>query len=318
MARNDAPHWLIDGYREKANTIINFIENPCDAPWVVYFETMFPALFRALLCIVMFDIFDIMRGYFRPRGLRGARKLRRGRSRRGRGRFRGIPEFGETIAKRIPGQRGLSARSVSQGVRNLWIIDGIGQRVLWYWLVVDVTVDFFYNWATAMNRTSYCRAANTPRWFGQGDGQAMIGAQGWIALANVPVVWSHQMTGVAGSVSTPAGRYQIVGAGRWTNPSQTTPCQIQMAISDDGTPAGITAIGASQSVAPGGSGELCFSQQFQGPATKTVMIRVVGGVANGEESMVLCMGSYIPGDLTEWENFEPLGRFTPDWSRIGS
>lgn len=138
----------------KVNGIVEFVDNPCNAPWSVYFETAVPAAGRALLTLVEFDFPDVVRGALRPKGLRQGRHGRRG-SRGGRG-LPGIPELGEMIGKAIGGTTAAQGRSVSQGVKNLWIVDGVVQRLLWYWLVVDVSVTFFYEWASAIQRSEFC------------------------------------------------------------------------------------------------------------------------------------------------------------------
>src|SRR5690606_41018058 len=48
-------------------------------------------------------------------------------------------------------------RKVSQGVRALWFIDGVIQRLLWWWLVIDLTTDFLYEWTSLVNESIYCR-----------------------------------------------------------------------------------------------------------------------------------------------------------------
>lgn len=143
------------GFIDKVNGIINYVENPCDAPWIIYFETALPALGTAILTLLDFGFDDVVRGALRPRGLRTRKHTRRGR--RGRSRFGGIPELGELIGSSLPGAQEAKGRSVTQGVKNLWIVDGVLQRILWYWLVVDVTVEFFYAWASAINESVFCK-----------------------------------------------------------------------------------------------------------------------------------------------------------------
>lgn len=142
------------GFIDKVNGIINFIENPCFAPWTVYVETALPAAGDALLTLLDFGFDDVVRGFARPRGLRAKPHFFRG-GRRGR-RGGGIPEIGELIGKAIPGQQQFSRRKVSNGVKHLWLVDGVLQRGLWWWLVADVSVTFAYNWASAIQESAFC------------------------------------------------------------------------------------------------------------------------------------------------------------------
>lgn len=147
------------GYIDKVNGVMSYLEHTCDLNWMLYLELAAPAAGHALLTLVEFDFADVVRGALRPRGLRSHRHGRRGR-RGGRG-LPGIPEFGELIGKNIPGSNDYRGRQVSAGAKQLWILDGVIQRLLWYWLVVDVTIDFFYEWSSAIMQSEYCHEEYT-------------------------------------------------------------------------------------------------------------------------------------------------------------
>lgn len=70
-------------------------------------------------------------------------------------------------------------RPVTAGVRNLWIIDGLIQRALWYWLVAEVTTDFFHNWLSALHKTEFCQGSG----FGAALSQS-FGEVNWFAVGN--------------------------------------------------------------------------------------------------------------------------------------
>ena len=147
----------------KVNAVIKYFENPCDAPWAIYFETALPALGEAILTILDFGFDDVVRGAVRPKGLRSGRHTRRGR--RGGGLGKAIPEIGEMLGAMVPGSKAARDRKVSQGVKNLWLLDGVIQRVLWYWLVADVTATFAFNWTSAIQESRFCK--------NQGSGAAL-------------------------------------------------------------------------------------------------------------------------------------------------
>jgi len=144
------PSWI-----NKVNAIVKYFENPCDAPWSIYFETALPAAGEAIMVLLDFGFDDVVRGAFRPKGLRSGRHTRRGRK-GGLGKF-AIPEIGEMLGAALPGAKAASGRKVTQGVKNLWLFDGVLQRLLWYWLVADVSVSFFYNWTSAIQQSEFCK-----------------------------------------------------------------------------------------------------------------------------------------------------------------
>ena len=140
----------------KVNAVIKYFQNPCDAPWAIYFETALPALGEAVLTLLDFGFDDVVRGAVRPKGLRSGRHTRRGR--RGGGLSKAIPEVGEMLGAMVPGSKAARDRKVTQGVKNLWLLDGVIQRVLWYWLVADVTASFAFNWTSAIQESRFCQA----------------------------------------------------------------------------------------------------------------------------------------------------------------
>lgn len=147
MASPKPPAWLTE-----SNSVVKLLENPCNAPWMVYAETAIPVIGAAVIRLFTFGMTDVIRGAARPRALRNQSK-KGNRGRRGRG-GAGIPEVGSLIGKTLGGGEQLEGRKVSDGVKNLWILDGAIQRGLWYWLIADVISDSFYNWSTAIMGSS--------------------------------------------------------------------------------------------------------------------------------------------------------------------
>lgn len=197
------------GYIDKVNTVVKFTQNPCNAPWTVYFESALISAGKQIIVLLSFGLDDIIRGYFRPRGVYQARRSpfgRRGKSRPRRGSI--VPEIGEMIGKRLPGAERARGRSVTQGVKNIWIIDGVLQRLLWYWLVVDVTVDFFYTWATLVQESSFCQTADQGRALRTGVSSPMLGLAGWQGVLAPTAVYTE------GPIITAIGSYQLL-QGTW-------------------------------------------------------------------------------------------------------
>lgn len=204
---NLIPNWLsqIDGI----NGLKYIGDDPCGDPWAVYVETAFAPAGRAILVLLGFGMSDVIRAYFRPKGLRGHRRRRGKRPRRGRfRRFFSIPEIGEMIGHRLPGYDDLHTRHVSQGVRNMWLIDGALQRGLYYWMIVDVTNDFFAEWTSAIHAASLEQCHRTARFVASRDEGSVGELFNWYPV-NLTTIEK------AVNVGTHTGFYCNVGPGDW-------------------------------------------------------------------------------------------------------
>lgn len=155
------------GIIERVNYVKEFICDPCEAPFIVYVETFLPAFGELVLEWYGFSLDDIIRGYFRPAGLvshgHKRRLADRKKKRKKNKLIRALNEIigfepGEVIAKNLPLQQKMRFRKVSDGVKHLWIIDGIIQRAFYYWMVIDLVTEFAYKWTSLLMKTEYCQA----------------------------------------------------------------------------------------------------------------------------------------------------------------
>ena len=151
------------------NAIVDFAEYGCFPHWTVWVDTLFPALGNMVLQLLDFGVGDILRGYFRPSNLRGVGGLTRapvrGRPikqprRAGRIPRPAVPEIGNSIGKKLPGAQFFANRKVTGLERYFWNVDFAAQRVLWYWLLADITEDFVVNWTTAIMESEACAEEN--------------------------------------------------------------------------------------------------------------------------------------------------------------
>lgn len=199
------------GYIDKVNGIISFVQNPCDAPWVVYAELALPAAGEVILELLDFGFDDVVRGALRPRGTRSFGHTRRGG--KGGGASKGLPELGELIGANIPGTDAARGRAVSDGVKRLWVLDGIIQRGLWYWLVAELTLDFFYNWTSALQTSRYCIAAQGNAAYAESIPTAGFGGIGvWTAIASPIQIYKRGTAEALSGVCTNAGKPFSSGA----------------------------------------------------------------------------------------------------------
>lgn len=163
-------------YLQAVNYVIDVWAQPCEAPWYIYAQTLWPAALQALITLATFGWDDVFRGYVRPTSLR--RSGKKGKPFRVRGIPIRFPEIGELIGRKIPGQKRMTTTKYATPTKSLWRIDGVLQRGMFYWLLADIAVDFTFNWSSALYATEWCKAENVPRHSNLGRPFA-LGVAGW-------------------------------------------------------------------------------------------------------------------------------------------
>lgn len=216
------------GIIERANYIVRSFNNPCNAPWAVYVETALPAFLEVWIALVCFDILDVIRFIFRPAGLRSGRHIRRGRKGDKRRRKQGL---GRRVANKLPALKTLSGRKVSQGVKNLWIIDGIGQRLLWWWLVADVATSFLYNWTSMVRKSEFCQAAESSgASLRENTNNTISAITSWFTIAYDDLKYEKgTATDLPNAVTIGLGRWEMVASCHAVNRTNTdTQCELRI------------------------------------------------------------------------------------------
>jgi len=141
-------------YYRRLNGIVDFFEFSCNGNLIMYVQTLFPALGEFVLGLLAFDIDDVARGFLRPYGPSGRKSLVFDPLKR-KWEWE-IPELGEEIGKRIPGAKFFKASKWWGKTRVLWVIDGVIQRVLYVWLIIDLVSQFLYNWSSGILKHPAC------------------------------------------------------------------------------------------------------------------------------------------------------------------
>lgn len=140
---------------DKVNYVIEAWATGCDAPWYIYIETMKPALMKAFITLITFGWDDVLRGFFRPRGLYKRRTgKRKGKWSRRIPRF---PEIGNTLGKQLPGSSEVRGKKWSVLGKTLWRIDGAMEAIRFFWLVAAITEDFAYDWTSLLYESYWCQ-----------------------------------------------------------------------------------------------------------------------------------------------------------------
>lgn len=140
---------------DKVNFVIDAWTQGCDAPWYIYVETMKPALLTAFITLITFGLDDVIRGYFRPKGLYQRRwAKRKGKWAR---RLPSFPELGNTLGKNLPMAERVRGLKWSRLGKTLWRIDGAMESVRFFWLVAAITEDFAFDWTSLLYESYWCQ-----------------------------------------------------------------------------------------------------------------------------------------------------------------
>lgn len=276
------------GIIDRVNYVVDSWNNPCNAPWAVYVETALPAVLDAVIAVVCFDILDVIRFIFRPVNSRSGRHGGRGKKGKHGRKPKGIAQ---KIAAKLPPFARLQQRKVSQGVRTLWVIDGIGQRLLWWWLVVDIATAAAYNFTSILYKTEFCQMASS-----KGAALRQVSSLQFAAIIgwnSVPYQILRYQEGSA--VTTPAGF--SVGDGMWSivasldvenigSGPQTVEIRITI-IRSSGTE---VFPGGSISLGVGGSGGLVMSHTGRGPFSGFVQVRPSFGFTKSDAGDLYLQG----------------------------
>lgn len=277
------------GLIDKVNYIIDFVEDPCEAPWIVYVETMLPALGNALMVFIDIDPIDIIRAWARPGGLGGCGFRLKRKSRKKGG---GIPDINEVIGKNIPGARSLEkGREISKGFKFLWKFDGFTQRLLWYWLLVDVISDSLYIWTSLLNQTEFCSKRN----YSSVSAEGQVG--GWIAISGwLTVDCPHKMKqrgnidwflGTLSCYDAPAafrGGAKLLNIG-------LVPWIFEMKLVHTGEPDIILAYDSSEETPPGAEASCLIDYTITKMGVYQLYGRISAGFAQSLDEMIFCQAT---------------------------
>ena len=282
------------GIISRMNYVVDTWNNPDDLPWAVYAETALPAFLEVWVAIICFDILDVVRFIFKPSGLRSGRHGRRGRKGRNK---RGRKGLGRRLVGKLPVVSLLQSRKVSNGVKNLWIIDGIGQRLLWWWLMADVTSAFVYNWTTMARKTERGQQILSPgNGLSEGPPSGVLAIQGWQGVIYSSNAYSTKGVSInLGSGVLAAGLYNIVASYTMQNlfPVATV-CRLRI-IGGPGVP--LAVIGSDSAALPGlQQASMVAAGRLQGPGQWQIEARIEFGGGSGIAGDVFVSGiaDFVP------------------------
>ena len=276
------------GVIDRVNFVVEMWNNPCDVPWVVYIETALPAALDAFIAVICFDIGDVLRFVFRPANLRSGRHSRGGRKGRHGRKPKGIRV---RLTNKMPAFKALTQRRVTQGVKNLWIIDGIGQRLMWWWLVVDIATFTAYNWTSAIYKTERCQMGLGPGGFlRESDDGTYISLLGWnnVGFADLKYRTGSIVTEPFAWSCGP-GVYNVVTGLNVENVG-TSIVSVQLRVVWQGTPPLKTDWSDPATLEVGEKTGLLATATAKGPCRGNVEILVVNGSVENSAGMITVIG----------------------------
>lgn len=288
------------GIIDRVNYVVRSWDNPCDLPWAVVVETALPAALQAVVAIACFGILDVARFILRPARLRSGRHGRKGRKGR---RSRSPLAFLSRTVRKLPPLAVLRQRKVTQGVRTMWIIDGIGQRLLWWWLVADVASGFFYNWTTMIQKTERCQQASGPgAGLAGGGNTSFLALQGWRPVAYPDVDYERGAANVGGfAFTTGGGDWSVAGGGTYKNDfteEQTLSARIIINSSEGQS----EFLAGDQTVQPGATVQFLAIADYHGAAFGAVEVKINQGFGSVSDGELFILGhANPPGEPTKFD-----------------
>lgn len=179
------PPWI-----DRIRFIGKYYISGCEAPIGIYAEMAQPAAKRIALVFTTLSVAEIVKEFFRPRGLRSRRHGRKGRKSRGyRG---GIPDPNELIGDRLPGKYDYWNRSYGLGTRIFYVVDDVIDRVLWTAFLLEMADDLVYSTLLGVMEWNPDKCANIRRMWRRG-GYRVEGGAGpvWEPVEAGPTIYNY-------------------------------------------------------------------------------------------------------------------------------
>jgi len=182
---------------DKIEFIVSMLMDPCDAPITVWLQMMWKPLGKLLLAWYSIDLSQVLTAYLRPywriertRSWRhyggGGRGNRPGK---GKGRFNPLSwDPNEFIGKGLHGWEEIEGFRAIPGEITFWAIEGVIERILFFWMVLDLGTDFLYEWTSSVAATRYCAASRDAVLYAKAPGYPLLGIFGWDTVGILDVV----------------------------------------------------------------------------------------------------------------------------------
>lgn len=278
------PPWI-----DQPNGLITVQSNTCHDLFALFIETARMPAGELVIQFLSFGLADVIRGYARPKAVRGGRHFRGGK--KGGVKVIGLPEFGNEIGKNLPGAEQMSNRHVGIGPRFLWFLDGLLQRKLFQWMVVDLVTDFLFDWTSAIIEEAEKQDCNLASLILPGNSSSVLGLQGWQGIILSGTIQTNGgIVFNAGAVTSDTSGYQYILGMRVRN-SGTAPAKIGLRLLSFRSP-GPNVIDEvwTNVLAPGATGDLVAYGIEKSPHIIAPQLKITGGLAT-----VVISNLYVQG-----------------------
>lgn len=135
--RPPTPNWFT-----KLNFIVGYWIQGCDVPLTVYVQFAKAPTEEVVLALVLLDLKDIVKEFFRPAGLRSGRHGRKGS--RGKRPNIDLLDPSEMFAKNVPGYAEYRGRPFGSPTFWAFEITDVIDRVAWSFFCLDAVTDIGY------------------------------------------------------------------------------------------------------------------------------------------------------------------------------
>lgn len=183
-----------DDIDDRVQFALHFLTDACDAPITVYMEAFRDAFTELVISWFEIDLKNIMTAYLRPqnyvierRFLRhwgGGEKKKRPTSWEKVWEASGI-DPNEWLGEHLWGGDEVRARKVPPFAGWLWAIEGVIERLLFYFFVLDIVTQFAYRWSSSIVYSEYCAAQADAVFYGTCGPYPLQGIFGWDVVGQI-------------------------------------------------------------------------------------------------------------------------------------
>jgi hypothetical protein len=192
MAQFPKPFNPLEKFERHLDWILNTLTDMCDAPITVWIQKLWKPLGKLILSWYAVDLKNIFTAWLRPGlySIEGRSNRHWGGGGRGKKRtgfktpWRVIQTVvgwdpNEIIGKALAGHDELRVRALPPGSAFMWIFEGVIERLLFYWSVIDLGTEFVYEWMSSMEETKYCMASRDAVFLGRCGPYLLFPILGW-------------------------------------------------------------------------------------------------------------------------------------------
>lgn len=123
------------------NYIVNYFFNGCRTPWDVVIETAQEPAGEIALSLLMFGWEDIVKSFWRPKGLR---QYRHGRKKRKKGKGGGLPQINDIIAEGLDPHNDVFGPLHNDNLKIWWELENTIERVSYTIMIWDLIETFAF------------------------------------------------------------------------------------------------------------------------------------------------------------------------------